>query len=84
MTEPLVVVLGHHAEHPLVALGLACGSSPRWVIFAPRNSDADAFGQAATQAPHWMQVAASKARSASDFGTGIAWASGAEPVLTEM
>ena len=26
-----------------------CGSSPRWVIFAPRNSEAEALGQAATQ-----------------------------------
>src|SRR3712207_6989266 len=59
------------------------GSSPRWVIFAPRNSEADAFGQAATQAPHWMQVAASKARSESALGTGIACASGAEPVRSE-
>ena len=61
-----------------------CGSSPRWVILAPRNSEAEALGQAATQAPQPMQVAASKARSALSLGTGVAWASGAAPVLTEM
>ena len=42
------------------------------------NSIAEAFGQAATQAPQPMQVAASKARSASCFGTGVEWASGAD------
>ena len=48
------------------------------------NSIALAFGQAATHAPQPMHSAAWKARSAAGFGTGIAWASGAEPVLTEM
>ena len=60
------------------------GISPRWVTLAPRKSVAEPLGQAATQAPQPMQVAASKARSALSFGTGVAWASGAAPVLTEM
>ena len=60
------------------------GSSPRWVTLAPTNNDAEPFGQAATQAPQLMQVAMSKARSAFCLGTGIACASGAAPVLTEM
>ena len=60
------------------------GSSPRWVIFAPMNSMPLAFGHAATHAPQAMHVAASNARSAFGFGTGVACASGAAPVLTEM
>ena len=48
------------------------------------NSEAEPLGQAATQAPQPMQVATLKARSASSLGTGTEWASGAEPVLTEM
>src|SRR5699024_1795679 len=60
--------------------GCPCGSMPRWVTFAAVNSMLDAFGQAATQAPQPIQVAASNARSASVFGTGLAWASGAVPV----
>jgi hypothetical protein len=44
------------------------------------NSIEEAFGQAATQAPQPMQVAASKAASESFFGTRIEWASGAVPV----
>jgi hypothetical protein len=54
------------------------------VIFADVNSIAELFGQAATQAPQPMQVALSKALSDSRFGAGVAWASGAEPVLEEM
>jgi len=42
------------------------------------------LGQAATQAPQLMQVAFSKAWSAAAFGTGMACASGAEPVEVEM
>ena len=61
-----------------------CGSSPRWVTLAPTNSEAEPFGQAATQAPQPMQVATSNARSALSFGTGVACASGAAPVFTEM
>ena len=64
--------------------GWPCGSSPRWVILAPMKSDAEPLGQAATQAPQPMQVATLKARWASSRGTGTEWASGAEPVLTEM
>ena len=64
--------------------GWPCGSSPKWVTLAPMKSIAEAFGQAATQAPHPMHSAAWKARSAFCFGTGAALASGAEPVLTEM
>ena len=64
--------------------GWPCGRLPRWVIFAEVNSIADAFGQAATQAPQPMQVALSKALSACNFGARLACASGAEPVLTEM
>ena len=54
------------------------------MIFAAVNSIEDAFGQAATQAPQPMQVAASKAASESFFGTGVECASGAVPVGTEM
>jgi hypothetical protein len=75
--ESLVIVLRHHADNPRVALGLPWLSRPRWVIFAAVNSMAEPFGQAATHAPHPMQVAASKARSASLLPTGLACASGA-------
>jgi hypothetical protein len=44
---------------------------------------AEAFGQAATQAPQPMQAAASIASSAFIWGIGMALASGAPPVLTE-
>ena len=64
--------------------GWPCGSRPRWVTLAAVNSIAEPFGQAATQAPQPMQVAASNAWSAFVFGTGIAWASGAVPVGAEM
>ena len=50
------------------------------MTLAAVNSIAEPFGQAATQAPQPMQVAASKAASASAFGTGMACASGADPV----
>jgi hypothetical protein len=43
------------------------------------KSIADALGQAATQAPQPMQVAAPNARSASSLGTNTACASGAAP-----
>jgi hypothetical protein len=61
-----------------------CGSKPRCEIFAPVNNAADAFGQAATQAPHPMHAAASIARSALSLGTGIAFPSGALPVCAVM
>ena len=64
--------------------GWPWGSSERWVTLAPMKSMALAFGQAATQAPHPMHSAAVNARSAAGLGTGAAWASGADPVLTEM
>ena len=48
------------------------------------NSTAEAFGQAATQAPQPMHAAASIARSASCFRHRMALASGALPVRTEM
>ena len=51
--------------------GWPCGRRPRWLIFAPVNSAAAAFGHAATQAPHPMHAAASIARSAFCFGTGM-------------
>ena len=44
----------------------------------------DAFGHAATHAPHPMHAAASKAASASTFRIGSAFASFALPVRTEM
>ena len=50
------------------------------MTFAAVNSIDDAFGQAATQAPQPMQVAASNAASESFFGTGVECASGAVPV----
>ena len=59
--------------------GWPCGSRFRWPTLAAVNSIAEAFGQAATQAPQPMQVAASIARSAFGFGTGMALASGAPP-----
>src|SRR5690606_13525631 len=46
------------------------------------NNIADAFLQAATQAPQPIQVAASKASSAMRLGTGILLASGTPPVFT--
>ncbi len=48
------------------------------------NSEAEAFGHMATQAPQPMQAAASMARSAFSLGTRMALPSGALPVATEM
>ncbi len=48
------------------------------------NSWPALLGQAATQAPHPMQAAASMAASAAVLGTGMMLASTAEPVLAEM
>ncbi len=62
---------------------LPCGSIPRWVSLAPVKSEAEALGQAATQAPQPMQAAASIDISAAGLGTGMALASGALPVPTE-
>lgn len=43
---------------------IPCGKRAKCDTLADVNSMAEAFGQAATQAPHPMQVAASKAREA--------------------
>ena len=56
--------------------GWPWGNTLRWVTFAATNSMADAFGHAATHAPHPMHCAASMAQSALSFGTGVACASG--------
>ncbi len=50
---------------------------------AETNSIADPFLQAATQAPHPIQAAASIAASELYLGMGIELASGAPPVLTD-
>ena len=59
------------------------GSSAKMRIdgLAAVNNAAEEFLQVATQAPHPMQAAASIAASATDLGIGIAFASGAVPVL---
>ncbi len=64
--------------------GFPCGSTFRCATFAEVNSIAEAFGHTATHAPQPMHAAASIAESAASFETGIAFASGALPVLTEM
>ena len=51
--------------------GWPCGSRARCETFAPTKSIAEAFWQAATQAPQPMHAAASMARSASCFGMGM-------------
>ena len=48
--------------------GWPCGSSARWPAFAEVNSMAEAFGQAATQAPHPMHVAASNPQAVEPSG----------------
>src|SRR5947208_13825117 len=63
--------------------GCPWGSRLRCAILAAVNSEAEALGQAATQAPQPMQAAASMARSAAGLGTGIALPSGALPLGTE-
>ena len=64
--------------------GWPCGRNDRCETFAAVKSMADRFGHAAAHAPHPMQAAASIARSASCLGTGIEFASGAEPARAEM
>src|SRR6185312_8264711 len=64
--------------------GCPCGSIASWVTLADTNNIADAFLQAATQAPQPMQVAELKASSAMIFGIGISLASGTPPVFTEI
>jgi hypothetical protein len=68
-----------HVADALVALRLALRQQVQVATLAAVKSMAEAFGQAATQAPQPMHSAASIARSASSFGTGIALASGALP-----
>src|ERR1700690_2588852 len=63
--------------------GFPCGSKANCDILALTNNMADAFLQAATQAPHPMHVAESKASSATFFEIAISFASGTPPVLTE-
>ena len=60
------------------------GKRLRWEVLAAVNNWAAELGQAATQAPHPMHAAASKAASDVSLGTGIRLASGAEPVATVM
>ena len=85
ITETFRVHLPHHFQHPrLVRSGAPCGKNARCETFAAVKSMADAFGQAAAQAPQPMHAAASIARSALCFGTGIEFASGAEPARAEM
>ena len=67
-----------------VASGLPWGSNARWDTLALTNSMADAFGQVATQAPQPTHSAASMASSAVSWLMGIALASGAPPVLTDI
>src|SRR6202012_958873 len=50
--------------------GLPWGRRARWEIFAPTNSRAELFLQAATQAPQPMQAAEAKAVSALSFSIG--------------
>ena len=64
--------------------GRPWGSSESCATLAAVNNMAERFGQAATQAPQPMQVAASKALSAADLVTGSACASGAAPAFTDI
>ncbi len=64
--------------------GWPWGSRASCETLAETKSMAEAFGQAATQAPQPMQAAASMARSAFSLGTGMALASGALPIGAEM
>ncbi len=59
------------------------GRSARCEILALMNRCADAFLQAATQAPQPMQAAASMARSEMSFAIGMALPSGAPPQFTD-
>ena len=61
-----------------------CGRRFKCAAFAATKSIAEAFWHAATHAPQPMHAAASKAASALGLGTGVALASGALPVRTEM
>src|SRR5215510_1662945 len=61
-----------------------CGSSARWLTLAEVKRAAEAFLQAATQAPQPMHAAESIALSATGFGIRIALASWAPPTLVEV
>lgn len=64
--------------------GWPCGNKARWETFAERNNMADEFLHAATQAPQPIQEAAAKESSALSLSIGIAFASTALPVFTEI
>src|SRR5215204_3530033 len=64
--------------------GWPCGSNPRCATLAARNSDAEAFLHAATQAPQAIQAAAANEASALSFSTAMALPSTALPVFTEI
>src|SRR5437868_1121684 len=64
--------------------GSPCGNRARCATLAERNSMAELFLQAATQAPHPIQDAAANARSAFSFSIGIELPSTAFPVFIEM
>ena len=64
--------------------GWPCGSRLRWVTLAPVKSIAAPFGQAATQAPQPMQIAASIASSWTAGATGWEFGSGWGPVVVLM
>lgn len=82
--KPSSSILATMACTLLAASGLPCGKSAIWETFAETNNMAEAFLQAATQAPQPMQEAESMASSALCFGIGIALASGTPPVVAEM
>ena len=83
VAETFVVHLRDHFLAALQTLGLALGQHPQVCDLGRGEQLADALGQAATQAPQPMQVAASKARSATGFWIGIALASTTPPVFTD-
>src|ERR1700761_4843380 len=63
--------------------GWPCGNNAICETLADTNNIAEAFLQAATQAPQPIQVAELKASSAITFGIGISLASGTPPVFTD-
>src|SRR4051812_35102928 len=64
--------------------GAPCGNNARCATLAERNNIALLFLQAATQAPQPIHAAAANEASALSFSTGIAFASTALPVFTEI
>ena len=63
--------------------GLPCGREENCASFADTNRLADEFLHVETQAPQPIQAAALNASIALSFSIGIAFPSGALPVLTE-